>query len=418
MREQKVLMVAFHYPPQCVGSGVQRTVNFVRHLPEFGWQPTVLSAQESAYEVSCDDFLPEEKVDERVVRAMALDAARHLGIARRYPRFLALPDRWSSWWLDGVRTGKRLLREGKFDAIWSTQPIPTAHMIAASLARSSGLPWIADFRDPIINRMPPNDPLLLRAWKWVENKAVEQASRCVFTTESMADLYRERYPQLAEKFVVICNGYDEAVFERAVPERDELTGDTLLLLHSGQIYPAERDPSTLFQAVRRLIDHNVLAEDRICLRFRASGCDLLLQKLARQYGVAKVLDLAKALPYQKAINEVLAADVLLLLQGKAFNTQVPAKTYEYLRAGKQILALLDHAGDTAALLRGFSSPLCADMENVGEIAERIAYLSQQLAAPETLARLAVDREAAEKYSRRQQTAELARQLTVFSAERE
>jgi len=398
-------MVAFHYPPQCVSSGVQRTVNFVRHLPDLQWNPVVLSANERAYEVHSKAFMPDWKDDNTVVRAFALDASRHLGIGRRYPRLLALPDRWSSWWLGGTRAGKRLIRENGVDVIWSTQPIPTAHMIALSLVKWSGLPWIADFRDPIINRTPPADRLLRSALQRIESRTIALASRCVFTTEAMAAMYRQRYPQAAEKFVVIPNGYDESVFDSGHPNRFGAAPDKLLILHSGHIYPAERDPSALFKAIRSLLDRGLIDPDRLCLRFRASGSDPLLLDLAKQHGVEHVLDLASPLPYQEAINEVMAADVLLVLQGSAFNAQVPAKTYEYLRAGRPILALTDPTGDTTALLRGFLTPVCVELDNDVAITRGLEHL---IARGDTAkADLAADQQASLAFSRKQQAATLA-----------
>jgi len=409
-----VLMVAFHYPPQCVSSGVQRSVNFVRYLPEHGWNPLVLTAHERAHEVLRHDFSPSQINNENVVRAFALDAARHLSIGRRYPRVFALPDRWSSWRLDGVREGKRLLRERHISAIWSTQPIPTAHWIAYELAKYSGLPWIADFRDPIINRVPPKNWMLRRALEAIETRTINLASKCVFTTETMAAMYRERYPQAAGKFLVIPNGYDETIFEGGTPQRHGVTNDKTLILHSGHIYPAERDPSALFSALRTLIDRGELDPAHLCVRFRASGSDAMLAEIAARHGLADILDLAEPLPYQDAINEVLGADILLLLQGKTFNAQVPAKTYEYLRAGKQILALIDHAGDTAAFLKGYSTPAAVDINDVEAITQCLSTLKHELNTPAKTAALLSDQKSVFTYSRKYQTITLAEQLTAVS----
>src|SRR5688572_19252748 len=143
----RVLMVAFHFPPLSGSSGIQRTLRFARHLPRFGWQPLVLTAHPRAYDQTSDDQRLEAGPDAVIERAFALDSARHLALGGRYPGFLARPDRWVTWWLGAVPKGMAMIRRYRPAAIWSTYPIASAHKIGHTLHRLSGLPWIADFRD-------------------------------------------------------------------------------------------------------------------------------------------------------------------------------------------------------------------------------------------------------------------------------
>jgi len=105
----RVLMIAFHYPPYGGSSGTRRTQAFSRYLPEHGWEPLVLTANTRAYERINSDEVGDMRV--RVFRAFALDTARHLAIRGRYPAMLAVPDRWRTWVPFGVRAGLRLIRE-------------------------------------------------------------------------------------------------------------------------------------------------------------------------------------------------------------------------------------------------------------------------------------------------------------------
>src|SRR5690349_24233327 len=103
--QPRVLMIAYHFPPLRGSSGIQRTLRFCQYLPEFGWTPLVLTANERAYE-SVDQASLREIPEGLVVRrAFALNTARHLAIAGRYPARLAIPDRWVSWVLGGVLAG-------------------------------------------------------------------------------------------------------------------------------------------------------------------------------------------------------------------------------------------------------------------------------------------------------------------------
>ena len=90
---KRVLMVAFHFPPLHGSSGIQRTLKFVQYLPSAGWQPLVLSAHQRAYAATNVEQLAQIPPGVPVRRAFALDAARHLSLRGRYPRWLALPDR-------------------------------------------------------------------------------------------------------------------------------------------------------------------------------------------------------------------------------------------------------------------------------------------------------------------------------------
>src|SRR5882724_12364299 len=119
---QKVLMIAFHYPPFHGGSGVHRTLKFSRYLREHGWQPIVLSAHCRAYPRTGEEQLAEIPQDVVVERAFAIDAARHLSVRGRYLRIMALPDQWASWWWPAVLAGLKTIRRYQPSIIWSTYP--------------------------------------------------------------------------------------------------------------------------------------------------------------------------------------------------------------------------------------------------------------------------------------------------------
>lgn len=364
---KKALMVAFHFPPQAGSSGILRTLNFAKYLPQNGWQPIVLSAHPRAYVECRDDLLKSIPPDTQVVRAPALDAAKHLSIRGKYPGWFALPDRWGTWWPGGVWAGLRIIREQKPDVIWSTYPISTAHLIGATLAKRSGLPWIADFRDPMINGDYPSDPLQRKAWQWLESRVMRTATGCVFTTARAAQEYQKRYPAQAHKCTVIENGFDEEAFVGNTPKRFGVPDEALLLLHSGIIYPKDRDPSAFFQAVSVLVEQGALSRKKLCIRFRAPHHGAEVKKLAEQFGLSDVVDVAPPIPYRDAIAEMLAADLLLVFQGHNFNAQIPAKIYEYLRTGRPVLGLLDKSGDTATQLSQFESVALADIDGHNDI---------------------------------------------------
>jgi glycosyltransferase involved in cell wall biosynthesis len=364
-------MVAYHFPPLAGSSGIQRTLRFAQHLPSFGWQPLVLTAHPRAYERTSDDLNADVPPGTVVRRAFALDTARHLSIAGRYVGATARPDRWVSWRFDAVRVGLQMIREFRPTAIWSTYPIATAHLIGASLHRRSGLPWIADFRDPMAQDGYPADPLTHARYVEIERDAVLNASRSMFTTPGAAREYTRRYPGAGERIVVLENGYDEESFalaENGSVERSALNPGSFTLLHSGIVYPSERDPSQLMRALALLKAGGAVRPGELKLRFRASAHDDMLRALAAQHEVADWIELKPPLPYRDALGEMLRADALLVMQASNCNDQVPAKLYEYLRARRPIVALTDPAGDTAEVLRRSGVASSAPLDDADGIA--------------------------------------------------
>lgn len=345
-------MVAYHFPPMTVSSGVQRTLNFVRHLREHGWEPIVLTASARAYSATGPEQLDEIPTQMRVERAFALDTARHLAIAGRYPNILANPDRWASWLPFAVRAGRRLIVEERPDAIFSTFPIATAHAIGRRLAAHSNLPWIADYRDSMFDDGYPEGERARAIAAKLDREVVEHCTRAIFTTPSAHNMYAARYPALPkDRWAVIPNGYDEAAFQRLTPGDYAAHDGPLQLLHSGTLYPVERDPLPFFNALRRLKADNVIDAATLCLRLRATGHDDHYRQLIDELGLGDLVRLLPALPYGEALAEMMQVDGLLLMQAEGCNHQIPAKLYEYLRARRPIITLTHPAGDTAAVLR-------------------------------------------------------------------
>jgi glycosyltransferase involved in cell wall biosynthesis/peptidoglycan/xylan/chitin deacetylase (PgdA/CDA1 family) len=372
--QKRVLMVAFHFPPQAGSSGILRTLNFVKYLPQNGWTPTVLTASAHAYVEQRNDLVGAIPPRTHILRAFALDAAKHLSIANKYPMLLALPDRWSSWWVRAVVLGMRDIRKHRPHLIWSTYPISTAHLIGGTLARLSGLPWVADFRDPMVNADYPSHPLQRKLWQWLEAYVLRHATACVFTTLRAAIAYGERYPASAAKCMVIENGYDEDAFTGVQPNRFGTPPSTLLMLHSGLIYPHDRNPSTFFAAIQALIDEGTLDRSRLCIRFRAPHHDEEVKTFAKAHGLEDVVDIAPPVPYRQAIAEMMGADLLLVFQGSYFNAQIPAKIYEYVRAQRPVLAVLDPAGDTAKQLGQFEGVYFGDISDPKKIKMALSKL--------------------------------------------
>lgn len=403
---RKVLMVAFHFPPAAMGSGYLRTLGFVRHLPDLGWKPVVLSARAGAY--PCVDVASNQLIPEgcEVRRAFALDAGRHLAINGKYPGFLAKPDRWISWWPSAVWQGLRLIRQHRIDAIWSTYPVMSAHRIAYTLSRLTGLPWIADFRDPVASSVSSVNAFALASQKRGERRVLERAHKAVFTTPSAMHGYAVEYPAAFEqgRMAVIPNGYDEAAFADFPVTTRRSPTRPLQLVHSGLLYPDGRNPVPFFTALANLRTSGALVDGEVRIVLRASGSESTYAKEIHRLGLDETVILASAIPNREALREQAEADALLLFQGERFDRQIPAKVYEYLRIGRPILALVGRDGDTAALLRDTGGAQQVSMEDVPAIEKGLAQFLRALR--EQRAPVA-DMNAVRQYSRTAGAASLA-----------
>lgn len=366
---RSVLMVGLHFPPSAISTGHLRTLGFARHLPQFGWNPIILSARPLAYEAvdpAGFDAIPPSL---HVKRTLAFDAKRHFGVGGRYPAFLARPDRWISWYPTAVLAGLRLIRRHRVAAIWSTYPHMTPHCVAHTLSRITGTPWVADFRDPVPVSVTSKDRGTIDMQMRWERRVFEHAACSVFTTRKAMQSCAERYPSILHdgRMQVIPNGFDEEDFQDLpVPDARHGRG-AVHLIHSGALYPDGRDPTTLFEALARLKGSGVLSASDLRMTLRASGAEARYAGALERLGIGDIVAFEPPLPYRAALEEQATADALLLFQGAAFDQQIPAKLYEYLRVGRPIFALAGTVGETANLLSKFSHAKTVPLDSIESI---------------------------------------------------
>jgi Glycosyl transferase 4-like domain len=412
---RRVLIIAYHYPPVKVSSGIQRTLKFSAYLRENGWEPMVLTISPRAYEQISDDQMGEIPEGMVVERAFGLDTSRHLAICGRYPGWLAQPDRWVSWLPGAVWRGMAMIRKYRPAAIMSTYPIASAHLIGLCLQRLSGLPWVADFRDSMTEPGYPRDPATWKIHRHLESAIVRRCARAIFTTPGTLDMYAERYPEKpVSTWSIIENGFDDDNFRDAEAglERKPLgQAGQITLIHSGILYPQERDPKPFFAALRKLKDSGDISAENLQVILRATASDGLYQPMLDELGLADIVKLAPTVNYLSALREMLVAEGLLLFQASICNHQIPAKLYEYLRAGRPIFTLTDPIGNTASSLRAAGA---TNIVNIADAEDIATGLRQFLAGLRARTATGVRRDIADLHSRRSRTKELAGILEQLS----
>lgn len=400
----RVLIVAYHFPPIKGSSGFLRTLKFVRYIRDHGIEPVVLTVHPRAYPDTDPQLLAQIPEGITVKRSFALDVARHFAVAGRYPSFLAVPDRFASWIPMGVRDGMALVRRLGIRAVFSTYPVPSAHVIAGRIARKSGLPWIADFRDPMWDDFLEIPASALDARKRVEAATVAEATHILATTEGIAQLFHRRYPALPmERVTVIPNGYDE--FDFAKLTKPARAGGPVTLVHAGLLEQVDRDPVPFLRGLRLAIDKGWVSEADVRVRLLGSGNLDVYQAELERLSLAGCVAFEPPIPYGRVLELMAASDILLLFQGPSCEAQIPAKLYEYLRVGRPILALTTAAGETGRLTLAAGGGMVVPIDDPEAIARALGDWTGRVLRGESLPQASA--ETASRYSRQKQAAELA-----------
>ncbi|MDX3772878.1 glycosyltransferase [Chromatiaceae bacterium AAb-1] len=375
--QRSCLIISYHFPPLLGSSGVLRLLSFARALQQAGWHTTVLTCSEQAYpdsHASQQTLLPDGI---NVIRAWARHTVKHFSFKGRYSDLMALPDPLQSWILPAVWQGWRHIRQQQTDIILSSYPLASAQLIGYLLHRLTKKPWIADLRDPMLQDDIPHGALRRKVFGWLERKIFRYASKVLVTTAGTADFYRQRFSQYAGKLQVVANGYDEDLLPQNLPAATDHTSP-LLLLHSGMLHPADRDPTALLQAVASLKQQHKLHAGNFQLVFRASQQEALLQPLLAKLDISDLVKLLPAIPYHEAIREMAQASALLLMQGETCNQQIPAKAYEYLYCQRPMLILSDAQGEVKKLHQQTNAGIWAQINQPSQIAAALLNLQQQL----------------------------------------
>lgn len=377
---RRVLLITYDFPPS-IQMGAQACAQIARHLPLYGWEPVVLTVREHHIEhrdVSAASVLPRHVIRTGVIphpftvyrglkallartngeaqRGVNRSSARAEGLKRWLLSLLWIPDAYTGWIPPAVIAGLAAVRKHRVDHICSSSPSSTNHLVGLALAWLTGLPWTAQFRDPWVyptalwHETKPVSALSAWLETTLERMVVRRANVVACVTEPHARWFRQVYSDVPpDKFVTIPNGFDGAEWEalRGSGFRP-LRNERFVITYAGSFYH-RRSPLPLFRALRSLINAREVAPERIRVDLIGHSDAAGVTEMAADSGVAECVQITGPLNRPEALRQVAQSDLLLLLaEGLTF--QVPGKTYEYLRAGRPILALTSQ-GAVADLLR-------------------------------------------------------------------
>jgi glycosyltransferase involved in cell wall biosynthesis len=369
-------------------------LGFARHLPAYGWRTVVVAPPALPWEPTDPGLMQRLPTETEVIHVPYLKSR----VARRLAPV-------AGWLPRAARACGAAIRAHRPDALLTSGPPQQVHWLGLWLKRRHGLRWVADFRDPWYPAGRCDRGRDLASWRvGVQESAVFRAADAVVANAPGASrVLREAYPRLCGKFVTIPNGYDRGTFPD--PVAPESPGAPLRVVYAGTIY-AGREPRPFLDAVKALTAGQGGASLPLDVRFFGpppeNGLDLAAEVERR--GLTDHVTLGGQVGYARALREMAGADILLLLDSPGRSVGVPAKLYEYIGAGRPVLALGEHGGDLERAL--IESGIPHRIAPLGDAAGVATALSALAAEARSGARTGVRREA-HVFSREALTGRLA-----------
>ncbi len=427
---KNVLMVTTLFPP-AIGAGAVRMMKFAKYLPEFGWNPLVLTAPARppatdaasldnnicVYRAASPSLGPLFALGRRLfprrtipqppkITAVTEKEKTFLGRSQLLGSWLLVPDQWMLWVPFAVALGLKIARRHKVEAIVSSSPVQSSHLVAGVLSRLLRCTWVADFRDPWVTNPFFVYPTRLHRGinALLERIVISQARYVVSVSKAWKDELIARYPTLeADKFRLIPNGFDPDDFVDLLPSSPPDRNSPIRILHSGLLFYEGKDPFPLLQAVKSLASEESLKGVEI----HFIGVPVArFAPVVQEMGLSHIVKLMEPLPYKKNLEYVLNADILLLISGPGRGV-LNAKAYEYLAASKPILALTPPAGSLSELLSHTAMAEVVEPDSPPAIAAGLMKLVEKVRAGQVPS---PDPEFVQQFSRRNQTRQLAERL--------
>jgi hypothetical protein len=417
---KRVLFIAYLFPP-IANSGTQRPLKFAKFLTEHGWEPTVITADRFDGH-NTDPGLLDEIPGVRVVRVpmlnervgdvistalcgTALGKRIADGVSWRMQQRRRSPDLFALWQPTAVRAALRIFRETGFDAIYATGFPWTSLMIGREIAKATGVPLVADFRDlwagePLFTEGRPSHEEELA----LEQQLLESATSVVSASETMSRSLSNMHPSVdADKFMTIHNGFDPVDLDVAPAAKEP---GRFRIVYTG-VWKDGYNPGELYHTIDWLKrSHPEVLEN---VEVVAAG---FKPGEARRRGLTKYITEVGVLPHEQAVALIRSGDLLYLSHVSPDRQwAVPGKLYEYLASGAPVMALTDPNGETARIIDKVGGAVAIAPEDPGNLYYALLHACRMksVAMPPRRA------EALQAFERRHLAGKLAEILTEVSS---
>jgi len=404
---KKVLIITYYWPPSG-GAGVQRWLKFVKYLRDFGWEPVIYTASNSEFpeqDLSLQNDIPPhveiiktpiwepysfykkfigQKKEEKINAAFLSETKKrkfseNLSIWIRGNFFI--PDARKFWIKPSIKYLKKYLKLHSVDAIVSTGPPHSLHMIALEISKSLSLPWLADFRDPWTNIDFYHELKLSffadKKHHRMELSVLKNASAVTVISKSMADEFRELHPR---NYDIITNGYDTDDFML----NSEFKPDKKFSISHIGTMTKSRNPEVLWTVLNELIiEENGFSDD---LEIKLVGkLDFSVWESIDHHNLRQHIVKIDYLPHNEVSLIQQQSQLLLLLINNTPNAKgiLTGKFFEYLAAKRPILCIGPIDGDAAQILKETNAGLISGFDDSNELKKNILlfynkYKSHQL----------------------------------------
>lgn len=402
---KKLLMLTYGYPPD-YGGFAERSVKFVKYLPEYGWAHLVVTkaaggenagvdAEENIVRIPNLLITVRERIRTRPAPAGGGNTGGGVGgampLKRRLKRavfawvdkWLAIPDWQIGWAVSAfLPSWRAVLAEGA-DAIYSTSPPASSHLLGLALKKATGRPWAMDYRDPWtfepVNKHLRHPGFRLSLERRLERWCFESADAVIANTPRAGEHFGALYPDLREKIHVITNGFDGEELARAGASLDRpspwraIDDSTFVISHAGTFFRYRRGdqtPHALLQALKDLLDEGVISPDT-CRMILAGKLPPETVRRIQDLGLTELIEAVGVIPHFDATRLMLVSDLLLLFDPEGDGeTYVRSKLYEYIGSGGQILGAVPGGASRDLLLRS-GRGLLASPEDPEEIKQAL-----------------------------------------------
>ncbi|MBP5642964.1 MAG: glycosyltransferase [Bacteroidales bacterium] len=428
---KRVLIITYYWPPSG-GSGVQRWLKMSKYLPENGWQPVIYTAEDAEYpveDVSLEkDIAPETEVIRRPIVEPYAFYKTFLGIKKgdkvkagfinegaKKPSWkenlsiwlrgnFFIPDARRWWIKPSARFLAKYLKEHTVDAIISTGPPHSMHLIARRLHKKLNIPWIADFRDPWTEVFYFDSLKLtkrsIRKHKKLENQVITEADKVVAVSwHEAAD-----FEVLGAKNVeVVTNGYDEECTQNEVKTVDN---EKFTVSYTGVLLPNES--FVIWDAFKELCDEN--PDFNKSLKINLIGhIDNSVKKYLSEKDLGEKVDNVEYMQHSQVLDYQRKSDLLLLLIPRAKGAEciLTGKLFEYIVSGRPVLSVGPVNGDAAKVLSETHCGLTADYDDKAKMKEIILEYFNKHNDNQSIM---IDGDEVAKYSRRNLTKDYVRLL--------
>lgn len=389
---KRVLIISYYWPPTG-GSGVQRWVKFAKYLPSEGWQPVIYTPEnpeQLAIDASLEAEVPAsaEVIKRRIFEPYAIykkilrrsghskEAVEVNPVNAQDKSFVQKAAMWirgnlfrpdpRCWWIrPSVRFLKKYLKEHPVDLIVSTGPPQSMHMIGLRLARETGLPWIADFRDPWTKIFYFKHLQMTRATeRWhqrMEKEVLDNATAVV----AVSPLVQQEFQAMTNTPVeLVTNGFDECDFhEEAFEMAAGGPGREFSITHTG-LFAADGNPTVLWEVLADKCKSDANFRKHLKIKFIGKTDEKILKSVA-DAGLSENLTDLGYLPHARAVDEQRKASLLILPLRKEpeYKAVLPGKLFEYLASWRPVLGIGQPDGAMAMILNGTRTGIVIDWED-------------------------------------------------------